>query len=161
MHHSMSFQFVVVPGHMHKANTSQAMSCLPNVLDYIQIVCACGHTLLFSSCFVICPLHQCSSPSWQQWCRTEDHQGQPFQRYITFSNRWLRTGITLKQDGFFFKKVSGNKLWALWNTPGQFLDWKPSFQILAILNAVRYLIRSLCEDTMATNPLQQFWMFFN
>ena len=55
----------------HRANTSQAMSCLSNVLDYIQIGCACGHTLLLSFCFVICPLRQCSSPSWQQWCWTE------------------------------------------------------------------------------------------
>ena len=70
----------------HKANTSQAMSCLPkfwNVLDYIQIGCACSHTLFSSSCFVIFPLHQCSSAVMK------DTRIIKASFYIgTFSNRW-------------------------------------------------------------------------
>ena len=43
MHHSELFQAPCCSC-SHQVNTSQAMSCLLNQLQYIQIGCVCGHT---------------------------------------------------------------------------------------------------------------------
>ena len=92
---------------------------------YPNWMCLWPHTLaLLLLCHL--PTTPMFSPSWQQWCWTEGSSRPAFYEG-TFSNRWLRTGITLKPDGIFFKKISGNKLWAMWNTPEQFLDWKSFF----------------------------------
>ena len=79
----------------HEANTFQAMSCLPNALDYVKIECACGHTHLSFS-----------------WLATADYtiftilEAVILDRWIikarfyegTITNRWLRKCITLKPD---------------------------------------------------------------
>ena len=67
-----------------------------------------------------------------------DHQSQLLRRNIQQPLALNKHNFETKWN-FFSKTISGNKLWAMRNTPGEFLDWKSIFQILAILNAVRYL----------------------
>ena len=62
--------------------------------------------------------------------------------------------------------MSGNKRWAMWNTPGHFLVQKSIFQILAFFHAVHHLkivynLKAYASEQLQWHTWRAFlWIFF-
>ena len=106
----------------HKANTSQAMSCLPTslIISKVGVPAATQSRpppALSSAHYTNVLYHPGSND-----VRQSDHQGQLLRRNIQQPQLQALNRRNFETRWNFFKRVSGNKLWSMWNTSGQFLD---------------------------------------